>query len=127
MEDLGLPFPTVSRDGGCEAQAAMSSSALAVYIDLLPLAESVFADWRQAESLCRSWVERLESAFAPDAALELVVRQAVAGLAEGFAVTAYLSARGRDRAAAAAALAVAMKALAASIPSLPPATAVGLR
>jgi hypothetical protein len=100
------------------AAEAAQEFALACYIDLLPFFGKVFAQWQHAESFCRSWVARLDSVAAPHAALELVVRQAIAGAVEGFGVTAYLSARGRDRAASAAALAASMEALAATIPPL---------
>ena len=92
-------------------------AALAVYVDLLPCAGSVFSQWQQAEAFCRKWVARLVQITMADCSVELVVRQAVAGLAEGFGVTAYVSAEGHDRAGAAETLARALSAFAAAIPA----------
>jgi len=106
-----------------EAEAAQAAlpSYLACYIDLLPLAGSVFSQWQQAEAFCRHWITRLIDPLVdnrlPGCRLDMVVRQSLAGEVEGFAVTAYLSAAGRDRAAAAQALAGALAAFAASIPA----------
>ncbi|MGA2673188.1 MAG: hypothetical protein ABSE99_08155 [Terracidiphilus sp.] len=94
-----------------------ASSVLACYVDLLPLAGQVFAQWQQAEAFCREWVARLASDRLPECRVELIVRQAIAGQAEGFGVTAYLSATGQARSAAAASLAAALDAFAAAIPS----------
>jgi hypothetical protein len=117
-------------------------TALACYIDLLPLEGVVFADWKQAESFCRDWIARLDqlqsipagspSLLLPndvlnlvprldlELRLELIVRQAVAGSAEGFGVTAYLCAVDQTgtggRSAIAEALGSAMVAFAAAIP-----------
>jgi len=92
-------------------------AALAIYVDLLPCAGSVFSQWQQAEAFCREWVARLGQIAMAGCSVELVVRQAVAGLAEGFAVTAYVSAEGHDRAGAAETLARALSAFAAAIPA----------
>jgi hypothetical protein len=46
-------------------------------------------------------VARLAPVPLPDCRVDLVIRQAIAGEAEGFGVTAYLSAMGSDHAAAA--------------------------
>ncbi len=95
-------------------------AALACYVDLLPLAGEVFAQPQQAEAFCQEWVARLEAAplpeCHPDCRVDLVIRQAIAGHAEGFGVTAYLSAEGRDPDAAAAALADTLVAFAGAIP-----------
>jgi hypothetical protein len=84
-------------------------NALAIYMDMLPRQEVVFAEWQQAEAFCREHVARLAAISAPERGLEcsinLVIRQAIAGPAEGFGFTAYLSARGLDKAEAAAGLA----------------------
>jgi hypothetical protein len=90
---------------------------LACYVDLLPQEGRVFSEWQQAESFCRAFVARLEAVRvgkvgSAEASVDLVIRAAVAGEAEGFGVTAYLSARGTDGADAAAALAAAMDAFA---------------
>jgi len=64
---------------------------LACYIDLLPRRGVLFAQWQAAERFCREWVERLETVDLPLSRVELIVRQAVAGDAEGFGITAYVS------------------------------------
>ncbi len=100
---------------------------LACYVDLLPVEGRVFAEWQQAENFCRAYVARLGSvpqhgASAEDAAVrvELVIRAAVAGEAEGFGITAYLSAGGTGQADAAAALSSAMDAFAGALPPVAP-------
>jgi hypothetical protein len=98
-----------------------AASVLACYIDLLPVEGQVFARWEQAESFCRAWVARLAVFNLTDARLELVVRLALAGQAQGFGVTAYLSGAGGDRCAAGEVLAAAMAAFAEAIPDFPPA------
>jgi hypothetical protein len=89
----------------------------------------VFARWEQAEAFCREWVARLVPVSMPECRVELVVRQAIAGEAEGFGVTAYLSATGGDRTCAAEALAAALVAFAGAIPcaATPEATATKLQ
>jgi hypothetical protein len=104
--------------------------ALACYIDLLPFASRVFAQWSQAESFCREWVARLAPrtsslaalnlcsqslASQPECRVDLIVRQAIAGETQGFGVTAYLSAAGADRTAAAEALKAVLAAFAGTI------------
>jgi hypothetical protein len=74
-------------------------AGLAIYIDLLPYNGIVFADWRRAEGLCRALVEQINGKGAHDesgdgATITLVVRQAVAGQAEGCGITVYFSAEG---------------------------------
>ena len=92
---------------------------LACYVDLLPLEGRVFAEWQQAESFCRAYVALLAGAGLPEhgaraddleTSVDLVIRAAVAGEAEGFGITAYLSAG--STADGAAALAAAMDAFA---------------
>jgi hypothetical protein len=100
-------------------------SAFACYIDLLPRDGKVFSQWQQGEAFCREMVARLEGAElipeskvygATKSSLEcniaLVIRQAIVGQAEGFGITAYLSAKGDSSVEAAAALAAAMAAFA---------------
>ena len=89
---------------------------IACYIDLLPLKETVFARWEEAEEFCRKWVSRLEDGDQPDCRIDLIARQAIAGSEEGFGVTAYLSAMGEYRAKALDALANALSAFTAAIP-----------
>jgi hypothetical protein len=102
-----------------------SPHALACYVDLLPLNGRVFPLWTEAESFCRAWVDRLAEVSIPEARLDLVVRQAIAGTSEGFGVTAYFHAEAGSGAAAISSLAAAFSAFAASIPPLPaPADAV---
>lgn len=71
------------------------AGAKALYIDVLPIANSVFAEWRQAEVFCRELVARLErmNQSGADGSIALVIRQASVGEKQGFGVTAYLSAR----------------------------------
>ena len=94
---------------------------LACYVDLLPLDTRVFAHWQLAERFCREWVALLDPVSVPQAQVELIVRQAIAADAEGFAITAYLAATGPDQPAAAANLTAALVAFACAIPAnLPP-------
>jgi hypothetical protein len=99
--------------GGCVP------AKLACYVDLLPLASHLFVHWEDAEIFCREWVARLAPVPLPECRVDLVVRKAVSGPAEGFGVTAYLSAGGRaggrDRSTAAEALAAALAAFAGAI------------
>jgi hypothetical protein len=110
-------------------------ATIACYIDLLPLEGKVFAKWQQAEIFCRKYVARLELISLPecspdrnsessqDRSIVLVIRQAVAGSTEGFGITAYLSAKGREQADAAAALVGVMTAFSGALPAAaPPAT-----
>ncbi len=110
-------------------------AASACYIDMLPVEGKVFAEWQQAEEFCRELVARLaqvalpecgsegDSACGPDCSIALVIRQAIAGSAEGFGITAYLSAKGTNQADAAANLASVMTAFSGALPSAtPPAT-----
>jgi hypothetical protein len=92
------------------------ANELACYVDLLPVADTVFAQWEDAEAFCREWVARLAPVAQPDCRVDLVVRQAIAGEAEGFGVTAYVNAAGRDRSGAAEALGAALVAFAGAIP-----------
>jgi hypothetical protein len=91
---------------------------LACYVDLLPVANTVFARWEQAEVFCREIVARLAPVSLPECRADFMVRQAIAGEAEGFGVTATLSATGRDRSGAAATLAAALVAFAGAIPRI---------
>jgi hypothetical protein len=95
---------------------ALPCAALACYIDLLPVAGKVFAQPQQAEDFCREWVVRLASISLLDCCVDLVIRQAFAGEIEGFGVTTYLSAVGRDRSAATEALTAALATFADTIP-----------
>jgi hypothetical protein len=85
---------------------------LACYVDLIPRAESLFADWRRVEWFCRALVEQMTAHPAPGAeaqagehrigiaqpesegvaTISFVVRQAITGRAEGYGITAYFSA-----------------------------------
>jgi hypothetical protein len=77
----------------------------ACYVDLIPRHGSVFADWRCVERLCRALVKQMTTrnardesdaagtdATIADAPVSLVIRQAIAGQAEGYGITAYFSA-----------------------------------
>ena len=94
------------------------ANELACYIDLLPVADTVFSQWKQAEGFCREFVARLAPVSLPECRADFMVRQAIAGEAEGFGVTATLSATGRDRSGAAATLAAALVAFAGAIPRI---------
>ena len=111
------------------------SSALACYIDLLPREGKVFRQRPQGEAFCREVVARLNGADltgqiperrvegmmmrpGPECNIELVMRQAVAGQAEGFGITVYLSAKAKCSREAAAALAAAMAAFADAVLSI---------
>jgi hypothetical protein len=87
------------------------ADGLASYVDLIPCQESIFGEWQRCEGLCRALVEhvRAHTAHAAEelpgrypilvthdepgsgASITLVVRQATAGQAEGFGITAYFS------------------------------------
>jgi hypothetical protein len=86
------------------------------YVDVLPVEGRVFACLERTEAFCREWVARLDAARLPGCRAELIVRVAIAAEVEGYGVTAYLGAEGRDRSAARRALGAAMAALAAAIP-----------
>jgi hypothetical protein len=113
--DLWEPEPD---EQAAPPPSLLPRAALACYIDLLPLAGQVFAHAQQAETLCREWVAALAPLRLPECRVDLVIRQAIAGQAEGFGITAYLSAVGNDGPAAAQALAAALAAFADTIPHL---------
>jgi hypothetical protein len=103
------------------------TSELACYVDLLPVEGKVFGEWQQAEIFCRSYVARLDgiSLLVDEATandfetnVSLVIRTAVVGEAEGFGITAYLSAGSAAKADAAAALSSAMDAFADALPAV---------
>jgi hypothetical protein len=111
----------------CDAWQPDSSTS-ACYIDLLPRGGKVFREWQQGEVFCREIVARLKAAertgriperkpdgvteSSPECSIALVIRQAIAGHAEGFAITAYLSAKAERSNEASAALAATMAAFA---------------
>jgi hypothetical protein len=101
-------------------------AALALYIDILPQQGRVFSQWQHAEAFCRDYVARLASVTlsnpGDESAITLVVRQAIAGSSEGFAVTAYLSAKANTTADAATALAAVTTAFARALPTAPAAS-----
>lgn len=91
------------------AAAEECAAGLACYLDLLPRAGLVWPELSQAESWARQAVARLQAAHLQSKELhccraDLVIRAALAGAVEGFGVTAYLSACGRDADSAAQAL-----------------------
>jgi len=102
-------------------------AALACYIDLLPRSSLVFADWKDAEDFCRRWVAQIEAEemggathdATHSATVDLIVRQAIAGEAEGFAITAYLGVVADYRAGAEEALAAALRHFVAATLSVP--------
>ena len=80
--------PICSKAG---ARTTGVSAGLACYIDLLPRRNLLFTQWEEAESFCRTCVERLESVDLLVGQVDLIVRQAIAGETEGFGITAYVS------------------------------------
>ena len=112
----GLWEPQASELANVRAVAGEAHAALACYIDLLPHDGLVFAQWEHAEAFCREWAARLSPIPLPACRVDLVVRLALAGKVEGFGITAYASAEGSDRSAAAETLAAALAAFAGSIP-----------
>jgi len=82
-----------------------ASTSLSCYVDLLPFEEKVFAAWTEAEAISRRVASELDGNAAATGSAEAVVRMAVAGEAEGFGITLYLSAEGATREAAGVALA----------------------
>jgi len=125
--DLWAPEPEATPGSG--GIAGHPCAALASYIDLLPREGTVFAQWQHAEAFCREYTARLAAIALPECSPEasskwseecsivLVVRQAIAGEADGFGITAYLSARAASQSAAAAALASTMAAFAGALPA----------
>ena len=91
------------------------ANELACYVDVLPVADTVFLQWKQAEGFCREFVVRLAPVMLPECRVDFMVRQAIAGEMEGFGVTATLSATGRDLSGAAETLAAALVAFAGAI------------
>jgi len=95
-------------------------TALACYVDILPREGRVFRESEQAGALCADWVARLAALPLPGCRVDLVIRMAVAGELDGFAITAYLSAEGRElaseKSAAATALAASLTAFSQTIP-----------
>lgn len=90
-------------------------TAAACYVDILPDEKLVFGAWTQAEDCCRRWARELDAIPLDLCRVELVVRQAIAGAAEGFGITAYAAACGVDDAQAEAKLASLLKVLADAI------------
>jgi len=81
---------------------APAPETLACYVDLLPVEGIVFAQWQQAKAYCRECVGRMAGIELPNCSVELVVRAAIAGEAEGFGITAYLSSKDAGLGAASA-------------------------
>jgi len=110
--DLWEPQPDPLAGGETRA-------SLACYVDLLPVEGAVFSSTRQAEAFCRAWVTRLGAVELPGCRMDLVIRQAIAGEAEGLGVTAYLSAEGTERSAAGCTLAEGLASICRAIPAIP--------
>lgn len=89
--------------------------AAACYVDILPVEGLVFGAWKQAEEYCRRWVRELQAVAMEHCRVDLVVRQAIAGAAEGFGITAYTGAWGNDEPEAEERLAAALVAFADAI------------
>jgi len=99
-------------------------AALAVYFDMLPSDGAVFSERQKAEDFCRVYVARLQATALPENlrehSIDLVIRQAVAGGAEGFGITVYLGAKGAAKKKAETALAVLMAGFADALPRRSP-------
>jgi len=116
LNAAGSPVWTTKCDLWEQPSAVDSEQlTLACYIDLLPCAGRVFAEWKQAEIFCRICVARLANLELPNCQVELIVRQALAAEKEGYGITAYCSGTGKDRESATYELTAAMDALADSI------------
>lgn len=102
--------------------------ALAVYIDAIPREAAVFGEWKHAEAFCREFVGRLDATAlpkcGPECSIDLVIRQAIAGGADGYGITVYLSAKGTVQEETETALAAVMAGFADALSRhKPPATA----
>jgi len=128
--DLWEPDAAELAIGGAVADGPRAG--LACYIDMLPHEGMVFAHWQQAEAFCREWVTKLAMkspaqgstslGALPENRVDLIVREAIAGEAEEFGITAYIGATGQDKTAATEALAIALADFADAIPTdAPPA------
>jgi|SRR5579859_2847933 len=102
-------------------------AAIALYVDILPCEGSVFAQRQQAEAFCRELVGRLAGLGTHDCSVDLVIRQAIAGEAVGFGITAYLSASGSDRSQAASLLATSLAGFSDALPRVSPPAKPGSR
>jgi hypothetical protein len=94
--------------------------AIALYIDMLPREGLVFAQWQQAAAFCRDFVFRIARRATDDCTADLVIRQAIAGEAAGFGITAYVSATGLDPSHAATLLAAAIDGFSDALPRVGP-------
>ena len=105
-------------------------AALAAYIDMLPNSdtlprrEAVFSERQEAEVFCREFVARLQATATPESqsehSIDLVIRQAIAGEAEGFGITAYLGVKAAGQKEAETALALVMAGFADALPRRSP-------
>ena len=99
-------------------------AALAAYIDMLPRDGEVFVERQQAEAFCRTYVGRLQATTPSEPvgeySIDLVIRQAVAGGAEGFGITVYVGTKGAAKKDAEMALAALMAGFADALPRRSP-------
>ncbi len=113
------------------------AGALACYVDLLPRDANAFSEWRNVERFCQKWARRLSAREGPEisasakihpiqiaghdaeseAAITLVVRQAITSQWEGFGITAYFSAGPSSVQVAEVAISAAMVAFSNAIPN----------
>lgn len=98
-----------------DAKPEESQFGLGCYIDLLHRDESCFGDLSCVETWVRGYVSHLRQTACCCCRADLVLRRAVNGTLEGFGITAYISACGRDNDAAEEALAAALTAFAGAI------------
>lgn len=100
------------------ADQGSGGAALACYVDLLPGNVELFPDWKLAENFCRELVNELEAVDADGCRVDLVVRRATTGGADGFGITAYIGAWGGNASVAKEKLGEALSAFASRIPTV---------
>lgn len=91
-----------------------ADTALACYIDILPggsakFPHALFSEWQHAERCARELVLALRKKELASSRIDCIVRSARAGELEGFGITAYVTACGAGKDAAASALANALR------------------
>jgi len=95
-----------------DATVEEATTGLACYLDLLPRHELVFTEVSAAQAWARTVVARLMLSEIRCCRADLIIRSAIARQTEGFGITAYLSACGREPDFAAQTLDTALNALA---------------
>jgi hypothetical protein len=106
------------------ANADQANAAIACYIDILPRGpagapHALFRKWQQAEQCAHRLVMKMRRRELACSRIDCVVRSAQAAEAEGFGITTYLTACGRDKTAAASALASALQIFTEALAGIP--------